>query len=62
MNILEIGINKGREEILEIAIASLIKTVRKLGGTKEQAIQEIIENYPMVSSKAQAYVDKFWQS
>ena len=62
MNILEIGINKGCEKTLEIALPVLIQTIQELGGTKELAIQKVIEIYPEASSEAQAYVDKFWQA
>ena len=62
MNILEIEINKGREEMREITISALVQTIQELGGTKELAIQKVIEIYPEASSEAQAYVDKFWQA
>ena len=58
MNILGIGINKGREE----TIPTLIKTIQELGGTKAFAVQKIIATYQKNFSEAQAYVDKFWQA
>ena len=55
-----IGKEKAQKQLQKISM--LVQTVQKLGGTKELAIQQVIEFYPEASSEAQTYVDKFWQS
>mgnify|MGYP004674102769 CR=1 FL=1 len=55
-----IGKEESKQQLQKISM--LVQTVQKLGGTKELAVQKVIEICPEASSEAQAYVEKFWQS
>lgn len=55
-----IGKEEAKKQLQKISM--LVQTVQELGGTKELAVQKVIEICPEASSEAQAYVEKFWQS
>ena len=45
----------------ENAIQSMISLCRRLGGTREQAIEELQENYGLTKEKAEEKVRTYWK-
>ena len=45
----------------ENAIQSMISLCRRLGGTREQAIEELQENYGLTKEKAEEKVKIYWK-
>lgn len=65
MDILDIGIQKGMqqgiERGLETGIKALIETCRKFQISKEDARNQIIENFELTEEKADEYIKKYWK-
>ena len=53
---LKIGIAQGMEK----GIKSLVSTVKKLNGTKSDAIESIIDEYSKTKQEAEELVEMYW--
>lgn len=60
MNILEVGIERGRTEGLEEGICALIQTCQELGLSREETEQKVKEKLPACSDRVQEYMEKYW--
>lgn len=56
MNILDIGIEKGREE----GIQAMIKACEKLGASRERVEELVIEEFSITEDKAKEYIAMYW--
>ena len=56
MNILEVGIERGREE----GICALIQTCQELGLSREETEQKVKEKFPAFIERMQDYMEKYW--
>lgn len=59
------GLERGRSEGLELGrsegIKTLIKSIQKFGGTKEQVMQELMDVYDLSQADAKAKVTEYWK-
>ena len=66
MNILEIGIERGKEQGIEEGmkqgIKALIETCQELGMQKEETIPRLMMKFSMSEDAAEEYVGKYWQN
>ena len=60
MNILEVGIERGRTEGLEEGICALIQTCQELGHSREETEQKVKEKFPAFIDKVQDYMERYW--
>ena len=68
MNILEIGIEKGREEGLEEGlkngriqgVKSVIEVCKSLGTTWDKALEMIIDKFSLTEDSAKEYMNTYW--
>ena len=64
MNILEIGIEKGREEGLEKGrtqgVKSVIEVCKSLGTTWDKALEMIIDKFSLTEDSAKEYMNLYW--
>lgn len=57
MNILEIGIEKGKEQV----VRGMIETCQEFGCTKEETFQRIQEKCDIAPQKAREFMEKYWK-
>lgn len=64
MNILEIGIEKGREEGLEKGrtqgVKSVIEVCKSLGTTWDKALELVIDKFSLTEDSAREYMNLYW--
>ena len=64
MNILDIGIAKGREEGREEGIQegihAMIRACKNMNVTREQVLEQLQEQFLVTKDKAQEYIEAYW--
>lgn len=60
MNILEIGIEKGREEGRTQGVKSVIEVCKSLGTTWDKALEMIIDKFSLTEDSAKEYMNTYW--
>ena len=60
MNILDIGIAKGREEGREEGVQAMIKACKKLGASREKVQELVLEEFSLNEEKANEYMEMYW--
>ena len=60
MNILDIGIEKGREEGREEGVQAMIKACKKLGASREKVQELVLEEFSLNEEKANEYMEMYW--
>lgn len=61
MDILDIGIQKGMERGIEAGIKALIETCKKFQISKEDARNQIMENFELTEDRAEECIKKYWK-
>ena len=65
MDILDVGIMKGREQGREQGrlegIEAIVETCQELGASKEETLEKIVKKFSLSEEKAKEYMDRFWK-
>ena len=62
MNILEVGIEKGREEGVIQGIRASIELCHELGLSHKDTVQKIMQKFSLPQTDAENYVTQYWES
>lgn len=60
MNILDIGIEQGLQQGLQQGITAMIKSCKKLGASREQIQQLVVEEFSVTEEIAEEYIEMYW--
>ena len=65
MDILDVGIMKGREQGREQGrlegIEAIVETCQEFGASKEETLEKIVKKFSLSEEKAKEYMDRFWK-